>query len=65
MADFKREGVEAIAIACLHSYRNPFNERRISELARAIWPDVPLTLSSEIAPEMQEYERTSTTVANA
>ena len=35
VADFKRDGVEAIAIACLHSYRNPANERRIAELVRA------------------------------
>jgi len=65
LADFKREGVEAIAIACLHSYRNSANERRIAEIVRAVWPDIPLTLSSEIAPEIREYERTSTTVANA
>ncbi len=65
VADFKREGVEAIAVACLHSYRNPANERRIAEIVRAEWPDVPVTLSSEIAPEIREYERTSTTVANA
>ena len=65
VADFKREGVDAIAIACLHSYRNPANERRIAELVRDAWRDVPLTLSSEIAPEIREYERTSTAVANA
>ncbi len=63
--DFKREGVEAIAVACLHSYRNPANEQRIAEIVRASWPDVPLTTSSDIAPEIREYERTSTTVANA
>lgn len=65
LADFKREGVEAIAIACLHSYRNPSNERRIAEIVRAAWPDIPLSLSSDIAPEIREYERMSTTVANA
>ncbi len=65
VADFKREGVEAIAVACLHSYRNPANEQRIAELVKVAWPDVPLTLSSDIAPEIREYERTSTTVANA
>lgn len=65
IVDFKREGVEAIAIACLHSYRNPDNERRIAEIVRAEWLDIPLSLSSEIAPEIREYERTSTTVANA
>ena len=65
VADFKREGVEAIAIACLHSYRNPANENRIAEIVRASWTDIPLTTSSDIAPEIREYERTSTTVANA
>lgn len=65
VAGFKREGVEAIAIACLHSYRNPANEQRIAEIVRAEWPSIPLSLSSEIAPEIREYERTSTTVANA
>jgi len=65
VADFKAQGVDAIAVSCLHSYRNPSNERRIAELVRECWPDVPLTLSSDIAPEIREYERTSTAVANA
>lgn len=65
IADFRRQNVDAIAICCLHSYRNPENERRIATIARDCWPDVPLTLSSDIAPEIREYERTSTTVANA
>ena len=63
--DFKRQGVAAIAIACLHSYRNSKNERRIADIVRDCWRAVPLTLSSDIAPEIREYERTSTTVANA
>ena len=62
---FKDEGVTAIAIACLHSYRNPANEQRIAAIVKERWRDIPLTLSSEIAPEIREYERTSTTVANA
>ncbi len=65
VADFQRQGVDAIAIACLHSYRNPANERRIAELVQEHWSDAPLSLSSEIAPEIREYERASTTVANA
>ena len=65
VADFRREGVEAIAIVCLHSYRNPQNERRIAEIVRACWQDAPLSLSSDIAPEIREYERASTAVANA
>lgn len=63
--DFKAQGVDAVAISCLHSYRNPANEQRIAAIVRDCWPDVPLTLSSDIAPEIREYERTSTTVANA
>lgn len=65
VADFKAQGVDAIAVSCLHSYRNPDNERRIGQLVQECWPDVPLTLSSDIAPEIREYERTSTAVANA
>ena len=65
IADFKRQGVESIAISCLHSYRNPANEQRIAEIIRDCWHDVPLTLSSDIAPEIREYERTSTAAANA
>jgi len=53
VADFKRAGVEAIAIACLHAYRNPQNERRIAEIVGAAWPEIPLSLSSDIAPEIR------------
>jgi len=59
------QGVEAIAIAFLHSYRNPAHERRAAEILRAAHPDIPLTLSSAVAPEIREYERTSTACANA
>lgn len=59
------EGVEAIAICFLHSYRNPAHERRAGELLRQAYPDIPLTLSSAVAPEIREYERTSTACANA
>ena len=65
ITDFRQQGVEAIAICCMHSYRNPENERRIAAIARDCWPEVPLTLSYDIAPEIREYERTSTTAANA
>ena len=59
------EGVEAIAISFLHSYRNPAHERRAGEILRAEYPGIPLTLSSAVAPEIREYERTSTACANA
>lgn len=58
-------GVQAIAVCCLHSYLNPAHEQRIGELVRAALPDVFLTLSCEILPEIREYERTSTAVINS
>ncbi|MFN2643828.1 MAG: hydantoinase/oxoprolinase family protein [Burkholderiales bacterium] len=58
-------GVEAVAVAFLHSYANPAHERRTGEILRDALPDVHLTLSSDILPEIREYERTSTAVINA
>ncbi len=58
-------GVEAIAIAFLHSYRDPTHERRAAAAIRAACPDLPVILSSEVCPEYREYPRTSTTVVNA
>jgi len=56
---------QAVAVAFLHSYANPAHERRVGELLRAALPSVHLTLSSDILPEIREYERTSTAVINA
>jgi N-methylhydantoinase A len=61
----ERDGVEAIAVSFLHAYRNPAHERRAAEIVRGAYPDLPLTLSSDVAPEIREYERTSTACANA
>lgn len=61
----KARGVEAITVSLINSYVNGAHEARIGELAREIMPDVPVSLSHEVLPEMQEYERTLTTVANA
>jgi len=61
----ERDGVEAIAISFMHAYRNPAHERRAAEIVRGAFPDLPLTLSSEVAPEIREFERTSTACANA
>ena len=58
-------GVESIAVSLLHSYRNPAHERRIGEIIAEMAPDMPVSLSSDVLPEMKEYERTSTTVINA
>lgn len=61
----ERDGVEAIAISFMHSYRNAVHERRAGEIVAGLYPDLPVTLSSDIAPEIREFERTSTACANA
>ncbi len=61
----KTEGVEAVAICFLHAYANPSHEQQAAELLRNHLPNIPLTLSHQVAPAMREYPRTSTTVANA
>ena len=59
-------GVEAVAIALIHAYANDTHERRVEEIVRAaVGEDVYVTRSSEILPEIREYERTSTAVVNA
>jgi 5-oxoprolinase (ATP-hydrolysing) len=58
-------GIEAIAVAFLHAYRNPANERAAHDAIRAAAPDLAVSLSSDVAPEIREYERTCTTVCNA
>jgi N-methylhydantoinase A/oxoprolinase/acetone carboxylase beta subunit len=57
--------IEALAIAFLHSFRNPHNEQLVARFMAQALPAVHISLSSEVAPEIREYERTSTTVANA
>ncbi|RVT89566.1 hydantoinase/oxoprolinase family protein [Rhodovarius crocodyli] len=56
---------EAIAICLLHAYANPAHERALRDAVAAEFPGLPISLSSEISPEIREYERTSTTVLNA
>ncbi|MCH8810065.1 MAG: hydantoinase/oxoprolinase family protein, partial [Proteobacteria bacterium] len=58
-------GVESLAIGLIHSYANPAHERRVAEILQAAVPDLSVTLSSEVCPEIREYERQSTTCANA
>jgi len=59
------EGIESVAIGFLHSFTNPAHERRAGELVAERLPAVPVTLSSDVSPEMREYERFSTACANA
>ncbi len=58
-------GVESLAICLLHSYRNADHERAVAERIEGELPGVALSLSSDVSPELGEYERTSTTTANA
>lgn len=58
-------GYKSVAVAFLHAYANPAHEQRMAETLAAHLPRVPISLSSVIAPKYREYERTSTTVANA
>ena len=59
------EGVEAVAIGFLHSFTNPAHERRVGDMVVRALPGVAVTLSSDVSPEMREYERFSTACANA
>jgi N-methylhydantoinase A len=59
------ERIEAVAIGFLHSFTNPAHERRAGMILAEHLPEVPVTLSSEVSPEMREYERFSTACANA
>ena len=59
------EGVEAIAVAFLHSYRDPTDERSAREVIAEECPGIPIVLSSDVCPEFREYPRTSTAVVNA
>ena len=58
-------GAESIAIVFLHSYLNAAHEREALDALTTKYPDVSFTASFEVAPEIREYERGSTTVANA
>jgi len=58
-------GVESIAIGFLHAYANPVHEQTVARTLGGLLPDIPITLSSEVCPEIREYERLSTAAANA
>ncbi|MBN8873426.1 MAG: hydantoinase/oxoprolinase family protein [Rhodospirillales bacterium] len=61
----QREQVESIAVGLLHAFVNPAHERQVRGILEQALPDVAVSISSEVSPEMREWERFSTTVANA
>ena len=65
LKQLKSQGVEALTVSLINAYVNGAHEARIGELAAEELPGVPISLSHEVLPEMQEYERTLSTVANA
>lgn len=61
----KAKGVESVAVCYFHSYRDPTHERMTAEAVRAAMPGCYVSLSSDVLPQIKEYERTCTTVVNA
>jgi N-methylhydantoinase A len=58
-------GVQSLAVTFLHAYANPVHERRAGQLIATEFPQLPVSLSSGVSPQIREYERTSTTAVNA
>jgi N-methylhydantoinase A len=63
--ELERLGTESLAVGLLHSYANPAHETRVRDLLQQAMPRLAITLSSEACPEVREFERFSTAVANA
>lgn len=59
------DDIEALTICFINAYINGEHEQRARELAQEFFPNIPISISSEVVPEMQEYERTETTVVNS
>jgi N-methylhydantoinase A len=62
---FKRDGIESIAVCFINSYENSINERKIKKIIEQAAPELFLSTSFEVLPEIKEYERTCTTAVNA
>ena len=60
-----QQGIEALTVSLMNAYANGTHEERVRQIADSIFPDIPISISSEVVPEMYEYERTETTVVNS
>tara|TARA_B110001450_G_scaffold174073_1_gene162450 strand:+ start:5780 stop:7852 length:2073 start_codon:yes stop_codon:yes gene_type:complete len=65
LTSFDGKGIEAITICLINSFTNDQHEKRVRDIVAEVMPDIPTSISSEVIPELQEYERTVTTVANS
>ncbi len=63
--DLVGQAIEALTISLINSYTNQIHEKRIKAIAQELYPDLPVTASSEVLPEFREYERTLTAVMNS
>ncbi|OWV69627.1 methylhydantoinase [Rhizobium sp. R634] len=61
----REKGVRSVAVCLLHAYKYPQHEKRVAALLREENPDIFVSISSEVCPEMREFDRASTTVVNA
>ena len=58
-------GIEALTVSLMNAYANGVHEQRVRQIAESVFPGIPISISSEVVPEMYEYERTETTVVNS
>ena len=65
LASLKQGGIEALTVSLFNAYANGAHERKIRDIAAEVLPDITVSISSEVMPEMYEYERTETTVVNS
>lgn len=65
LSRLRGRGIEALTVSLMNAYANGEHEQRIRAIAEDIMPDVPVSISSEVIPEMYEYERAETTVVNS
>lgn len=63
-AEFRELGIDAIAVALLHSYRNPYQEQRVQQTIKSVFPECFVSISSDVIREYREYERTLSTCLN-
>jgi N-methylhydantoinase A len=65
LARLREAGIEALTVSLMNAYASGRHEERVRQIAESVMPGVPVSISSEVIPEMYEYERTETTVVNS
>lgn len=65
LSTLSSQNIEALTVCLINSFTNPVHEEKVKEVSNELLPQIPVSLSSDVIPEMQEYERTVTTVTNS